>query len=160
MKNPWTLETARTEISAPTLTWEIVGNGVNEGPEILISPAGKVFLVFSASGCWTDEYTIGMLQLKDGGDPLKAPDWIKLANPFLVKKPENQAYAPGHCSFFKSPDGKEDWIVYHANSAPNQGCDVFRNPRIQKFTWNADGTPHFGEPVKINTPITKPSGEQ
>jgi len=31
---------------------------------------------------------------------------------------------------------------------------------MQKFSWKADGTPYFGEPVKINTPIRKPSGEE
>jgi hypothetical protein len=30
---------------------------------------------------------------------------------------------------------------------------------MQKFTWNSDGTPHFGEPVAIHTAIKKPSGE-
>jgi GH43 family beta-xylosidase len=31
---------------------------------------------------------------------------------------ENGVYAPGHNSFFTSPDGKEDWILYHANTKP------------------------------------------
>jgi GH43 family beta-xylosidase len=30
---------------------------------------------------------------------------------------------------------------------------------MQKFTWNGDGTPNFGEPVPINTSIKKPAGE-
>jgi GH43 family beta-xylosidase len=38
-------------------------------------------------------------------------------------------------------------------------CKDNRSPRAQKFTWNADGTPNFGEPVSINVPIKKPSGE-
>jgi GH43 family beta-xylosidase len=66
-------------------------------------------------------------------------------------------YAPGHNSFFKSPNGKEDWILYHANAAPNQGCGRKRSPRAQKFSWNADGTPNFGEPVKTGIPLTAPS---
>ncbi|MCR5887581.1 hypothetical protein LRS06_07280 [Hymenobacter sp. J193] len=49
--------------------------------------------------------------------------------------------------------------MYHANSNPNEGCVEKRNPRMQKFTWNADGTPNFGVPVAINQPILKPSGE-
>nr|WP_308239926.1 family 43 glycosylhydrolase [Hymenobacter sp. J193] len=61
--------------------------------------------------------------------------------------------------FFQSKDGQEDWIIYHANSNPNEGCVEKRNPRMQKFTWNADGTPNFGVPVAINQPILKPSGE-
>lgn len=161
MQNPWTLSTARTLISAPGYTWETMGAppAVNEGPEILKNAAGRVFLVFSASGCWTDDYAMGMLTLKDGGDPLAPADWVKSANPVFVKKPDNQAYGPGHCAFFKSPDGTQDWIIYHANSFSGQGCGNDRSPRMQKFTWNADGTPNFGEPVKIATAITKPSGE-
>lgn len=161
MQNPWTLATGRTLISTPDYSWEKIGSppAVNEGPEILQNSAGKTFLIFSASGCWTDDYSMGMLTLKDGGNPLTAVDWVKSSNPVFTKKPENGAYGPGHCSFFKSPDGKEDWMMYHANSLMNQGCGDVRNPRIQRFSWNGDGTPNFGEPVKINSAFKKPSGE-
>ena len=161
MSNPWTLETSRSLISSPQYSWEMAGAppAVNEGPEILKNPAGKVFLVYSGGGCWTDDYALGMLTLKDGGDPLNAADWTKSPSPVFVKKPSSSAYGPGHNSFFKSPDGTEDWIIYHANSSAGQGCADFRNPRMQKFTWNADGTPNFGEPVKTGTAITKPAGE-
>ena len=67
--------------------------------------------------------------------------------------------APGHNGFFKSPDGTEDWIVYHATTNANGGCDLNRSTRAQKFTWNADGTPNFGVPVGLGVPITAPSGE-
>jgi GH43 family beta-xylosidase len=100
-----------------------------------------------------------MLSLKDGGDPLLAADWTKKQQPVFTKKPASNAYAPGHNSFFKSPDGTEDWIIYHANSSSGQGCSGNRNIRIQKFTWNADGTPNFGEPLQIASPIKVPSGE-
>jgi GH43 family beta-xylosidase len=66
----------------------------------------------------------------------------------------------GHNSFFKSPDGTEDWILYHANSEPGQGCGRHRSPRAQKFTWKPDDTPDFGEPLPINTRLPRPSGEQ
>ncbi len=160
MLNPWTLASSRKEISAPQYDWEKIGTPhVNEGPEILKNPDGKVFLIYSASGCWTDDYALGMLTLKEGGDPLNAADWIKSPEPVFTKSPENGAYGPGHNSFFKSADGKEDWIIYHANSGPNEGCKNARSPRAQKFSWKADGTPDFGVPVKIHTEIRKPSGE-
>jgi GH43 family beta-xylosidase len=161
MLNPWTLETARSLISSPLYAWEMIGAppAVNEGPEIIKNSSGKVFLIYSASGCWTDDYSLGMLTLKDGGDPLNVADWTKSASPVFVKKPANSAYGPGHPSFFKSADGSQDWIIYHANAASGQGCTDTRNPRMQQYTWNADGTPNFGEPVKTNTAIQKPSGE-
>jgi GH43 family beta-xylosidase len=161
LSNPWTISGNRALISAPTFAWEKNGSPpiVNEGPEILKNPQGKIFLTYSASGCWTDDYSIGLLSLRSGGDPMNPADWTKSPTPVFVKSAANNAYGPGHNGFFKSRDGSEDWIIYHANSSPNQGCGSNRNVRMQRFTWNPDGTPNFGEPVKINTPIKKPSGE-
>src|SRR5216683_467988 len=55
-------------------------------------------------------------------------------------------------SFFKSPDGR-DWLLYHANSRPRQGCGWHRAPRAQPITWKADGSPDFGEPIPVHVPI-------
>ncbi|NLR61440.1 family 43 glycosylhydrolase [Chitinophaga polysaccharea] len=157
MSNPWTLVSPRVEIAAPKYAWE--QNGVNEGPEILRNNRGDVFLVFSACGCWTENYTLGIMTLKKNADPLQPGNWTKSAEPVLKSKPENGAFAPGHNGFFKSVDGREDWIIYHANSKAGQGCGGARNPRIQQISWRPDGRPDFGEPVKINTPLKRPSGE-
>src|SRR6185436_8457874 len=108
---------------------------------------------------WTDSYGIGLLTLKRGGDPMKPADWIKSSAPVFSTEAGNGAFGPGHNSFFKSRDGKQDWIVYHANPMAGQGCGNARNPRMQRFTWRPDGTPDFGIPVKINIPLSKPSGE-
>ena len=161
MSNPYTLSTSRSVISSPQFSWESIGAppAVNEGPEIIKNAAGKVFLVYSASGCWTDDYALGMMALKDGGNPMIAADWTKNPQPVFTKNPQNGAYGPGHNAFFKSPDGKEDWIIYHANPFAGQGCSDTRSPRMQKFTWNADGTPNFGQPVLINSNMPRPSGE-
>ena len=160
MSNPWTLDSKRSLISSPEHAWEKIGTpAVNEGPEFLVGPTGKLFLIYSASGCWTDDYALGMLTLKTGGDPLVPADWIKAPNPVFVKHAGNGAFGPGHNSFFKSPNGQEDWIIYHANPTSGLGCADLRSPRMQKFTWNADGTPNFGVPVKINTNVKKPAGE-
>ena len=157
MSDPWTIQGNRVLISMPTFDWEKIGDpDVNEGPEVLKNAGGRVFLLYSASGCWTDDYSLGMLTLKSGGDPLNAADWTKSSTPVFSKNPSASAYAPGHNAFFKSTDGAEDWIIYHANSQPNQGCGNTRSPRMQKFTWNTDGTPNFGTPISTGT---KPSGE-
>ena len=161
MSDPWTLATPRSLISSPQFSWESIGAppAVNEGPEILKNVAGKVFLIFSASGCWTDDYGLGILSLRDGGDPLVPIDWTKTPTPVFSKNVAASVYGPGHNSFFKSMDGTEDWILYHANPTTGLGCGNNRSPRIQKFSWNADGTPNFGTPVSTSTFITKPSGE-
>lgn len=161
MSNPWTLGTPRSVISSPEFAWEKSGEppAVNEAPQIIKNAAGKVFLIFSASGCWTDDYALGMLTLKDGGDPVNPGDWTKSPAPVFSKNVSGSVFGPGHNSFFTSRDGKENWILYHANSAPGQGCGDTRSPRMQQFTWNSNGTPNFGSPVNMFTNIAKPGGE-
>jgi len=166
MKNPWTIEGKRSRISAPQLEWEMHGElknawdpphvNVNEGPEIL-QHGNDLFLVYSASGCWTDFYALGMLRASADGDLMNPGSWTKSQLPVFKQSPENKVFAPGHNSFFKSPDGKEDWILYHANNLPGQGCGGFRSPRAQKFTWNKEGLPEFGTPVSSAVPIQAPS---
>ncbi|HWB28718.1 MAG TPA: glycoside hydrolase family 43 protein [Chitinophagaceae bacterium] len=159
MKNPTQLEGHRVLIATPTYEWEKHGAPpvVNEGPEALVNPAGQLFITFSASGCWTDYYALGLLSLQPGGNPLNPADWHK--SPAPVFETANGVYAPGHNGFFVSKNGKENWIIYHANAAAGQGCGGRRSPRMQKFTWNKNGTPDFGKPVAINTPVKKPGGE-
>jgi GH43 family beta-xylosidase len=166
MKNPYTIDGPRVKISSPRYDWEKNGDlhdannpphvNVNEGPEIL-KHGNKLFLVYSASGCWTDFYALGMLTASANSNLLDPKSWKKSKEPVFKKSEENGVYAPGHNSFFKSPDGTEDWIIYHANSKPGQGCGGFRSPRMQKFSWNKDGTPSFGIPVKENTSLAIPS---
>jgi GH43 family beta-xylosidase len=160
MLNPWTIDGNRVLISSPAYDWEKIGDpDVNEGPAVLKNPAGKIFLTYSASGCWNDDYALGLLTLKDGGNPLLPADWTKSTTPIFTKNPPGNVYGPGHNSFFKSLNGVEDWILYHANSAAAQGCGDSRKPRMQKFTWNADGSPNFGIPAATGAALSKPSGE-
>src|SRR5690606_7792485 len=83
--------------------------------------------------------------------------WHKFDQPVFSKG--NGVYGPGHNGFFKSPDGTEDWLIYHGNASELEGCSSTRSVRAQKFTWNDDGTPNFGEPVAAATPVASPSGE-
>ena len=159
MTNPTQLEGNVTRLTTPEFNWERNGFAVNEGPEIFKNPDNKYFLIYSASFCGTDDYALGQLSLKVGGNPLLLSDWTKNSQPVFSKSPINSTFGPGHNSFFKSLDGKEDWIIYHANSFTNQGCSDKRNIRMQKFTLNPDGSPKLGEPVATGLKIAKPSGE-
>lgn len=159
MTNPWTLQMPTIMLTKPELDWEVNGGPVNEAPQILKNSNGNIFLIYSASGCWTDDYALGMITLKNNGDPMVFADWTKHQQPVFLKKPAGNVYGPGHNAFFKSPDGTEDWIIYHANSNSGEGCGVKRNIRIQRFTWNSDGSPSFGEPVKTGLPVNVPPGD-
>lgn len=169
MKNPWTLEGGRVRLSSPNYTWERYGDlndpdnpphvNVNEGPQFL-QHGDRVYIVYSASGCWTDHYALGLLSIPADNNLLDSASWVKSPEPVFRESAVNGVYAPGHNSFFKSPDGTEDWILYHANSAPGQGCGRMRSPRAQKFTWNNDGTPNFGWPVKAGAVLSVPSSKK
>ncbi|WP_026631000.1 glycoside hydrolase family 43 protein [Dyadobacter alkalitolerans] len=159
MANPFTLAGPTVKIADPQYDWEKRGFPVNEGPEILKNPAGQTLLVYSGSYCGDDRYSLGISRLQQGSDPLKPASWTKLANPVFTGLASANAFGVGHNGFFKSRDGKEDWIIYHANSASGQGCGGSRNVRMQKFTWTADGLPSFGEPVSTGQAIAVPSGE-
>jgi GH43 family beta-xylosidase len=157
MSNPYTLATGFSTISTPTYSWETSGGTVNEGPEIL-QRGGQTFLIYSASGCWTPDYKLGQLTLT-GSDPLSASSWTKKSTAVFQRNDSAGVYGPGHNGFFTSPDGTENWIVYHANDSASDGCDNGRTTRAQKFTWNSDGTPNFGTPVALGASLTGPSGE-
>ncbi|WP_456312319.1 glycoside hydrolase family 43 protein [Pseudomonas shirazensis] len=166
MKSPTQIKGDRVLISSPTKPWELFGAlhddinpaqvNVNEGPQFLQHDK-KVFIVFSASGCWTDNYSLGLLTFTGKDNLLEALAWKKSEQPILSQSDKTKVYAPGHNSFFKSPNGKEDWILYHANSNPGEGCGFKRSPRIQKVIWDKDGNPTIGEPVSSGTALAIPA---
>ena len=171
MQNPWTLKSERVLISKPELKWErkyINRNGwnpthkifVNEGPQPLKSPGGKyIYIIYSASGCWTPFYSLGMLYAKTSDDLLNPKSWKKNQQPIFSQSPQNKVYGPGHCSFFQSPDKKEYYILYHARNieADLPGKDS-RTPRMQKFIWDENDYPIFGVPLPLWLDFKKPSG--
>ena len=121
MKDPWTLEGNRTRISRPQYTWELNGdlNGandpphvnVNEGPEFLLH-GDKIFLVYSASGCWTDFYALGMLTANLGSDLLDSASWKKSPRPVFKQSATSKVYAPGHNSFlFRLTEKKTGYCI-------------------------------------------------
>jgi GH43 family beta-xylosidase len=179
LSNPWTVKGARVKISSPEFPWEKVGDlkqkrdpeenpganrldpphvDVNEGPEIL-RHGNRIFIVYSAAGCWTDNYSLGMLAAETGSDLLRPESWKKSPLPVFWQSPNAGVYGPGHGSFFQSPDGAEDWLLYHANPGPGQGCGGRRAPHAQRFTWKPDGTPDFGRPIRAGERAAPPSGE-
>jgi len=161
MTNPYTVDGDRILLSKPENEWEVKGGtpAINEAPQYL-ARGDKLFIIYSASGCWTDDYSLGMLSADAAADPLDPSAWTKFPDPVFVKNAASQAYGPGHNSFFASPDGTEDWILYHANPEAGQGCGGNRSPRMQQFTWTVDGFPDFGNPVELGAAIDLPSGEK
>ncbi|WP_293881050.1 glycoside hydrolase family 43 protein [Sphingomonas sp.] len=155
MANPWTLVGKETIIARPDLEWERRGGRqILEGPEFLAGPKSDLFLSYSASACWSDDYAIGLLSAGAGSNPLDPAAWSKAPRPVIAKAPEASVYAPGHNGFFAAPDGAT-WIVYHANPRPGMGCTAARAPRIQRVEWSLSGTPMFAPPTDAKVHIAR-----
>lgn len=155
MENPFTLKGKRVLLSSPEESWEIGGPlNLNEGPEVLKN-GNNIFIVYSCRESWLPQYRQGMLQLKNSNaDPLLKENWIKTGPVF---EGNEKVFGVGHCSFLKSPDGTEDWIVYHSKRSTNPGWE--RDVRMQPFTWKPDGTPDFGKAIPAGVPVKLPSGK-
>lgn len=162
MKNPWTLKSKRVLLSKPELEWErqwVNPDGsktaypiyVNEAPQFFQSKnKNKVFIFYSASGNWTPYYALGVLTANADSDLLNPASWTKSPEPVFKQSVENKVYAPGNIAFIPSPDGKETYFLYHARNVPNEppGALDSRSPRMQKLTWDKDGMPILGIPLK------------
>ncbi len=157
MSDPVTVVGEGVLISSPALGWEKAGGfGVNEGPGVL-ERGGRVFVIYSAGGSWTDDYCLGRLTLV-GDDPLAPGAWVKHGEPVFAKTGE--VFGPGHASFvrFVGSDGdgggRGDWIVYHAAKSRGSGWD--RDIRLQAFGWDDEGNPEFGRPVSGGVRVAVP----
>ncbi|KAI1094042.1 glycoside hydrolase family 43 protein [Rostrohypoxylon terebratum] len=167
MSDPWTVNSTLTErriISIPNEPWEQVPYGrpirlaTNEGPQQLTNPkTGQNFVIYSAARVNTPFYCLGMLELI-GDDPMEYQSWRKhTAGCVFHQNTAAGVYGTGHASFTTSPDGSENYIVYHAQTTANPAADLYRTARIQKFDWNEDGTPKF--PKAENGPFAVPAGQ-
>lgn len=142
MSNPWTCTGKRLLLSEPTLAWERHFHGpnpdnprqevfINEGPAFL-RHGDHLFVGYSASACWTDDYAMGLLTARLDSDLMRASSWTKAQEPVFKTSSKNGVYGPGHGCFFQTVNG-QTWLLYHANSAPGKGCENERTPRLQRI---------------------------
>ena len=141
MRDPCTISSERVLLSQPTKRWEKKGMPINEGPEVL-QIDGRVYVVYSASGSWTDDYCLGLLTFL-GGDPLDPRAWVKCPVPVFSKR--SGAFGPGHASFLLDGETGRRYIVYHANVESGSGWGG-RSVRMQEFR-TVFGVPVFGRPL-------------
>ncbi len=155
MGDPWTISGERVEIAAPEQPWEQHGAPLLEGPAVLYR-GGRIHITYSAGASWTDHYALGLLSYSSG-DILSPASWSRSATPVFAQHPQLGVFGPGHNSFVTSPDGLEDWLVYHAIESSGGGW-LQRSVRAQPFGWTDHGNPDFGMPVAPGLAIAEPSG--
>jgi len=151
MANPWTLSGGGVIIPASGFGC----SEVREGPQVL-EHKGQLFLVYSACDTGKPDYKLGMLIADSHSDLLDPKSWVQFPRPVFERADANGVFGPGHNGFFHSPDGQEDWMVYHAKQTAEYTY-AGRTTRAQKITWNPDGTPDFGVPLPLNALLEEPS---
>lgn len=160
MSDPVTISSNRVRICANDChPWERIGErhherGLHEGPQVLVRH-GRALLVYSCSGSWQPTYKLGMLMMDDRDDPMRAGAWTKFPTPIFEST--RDVFGVGHCCFTQSPDGSEDWFLYH--SKRNRHDCWHREVRAQRFTWTEDGFPDLGRPAASGVHLPLPAGE-
>ncbi len=156
MSDPVTISSNRVKISSPEEVWETGGKlDLNEGPQLLKNK-NHTFIIYSTRESWLKDYRLGQLKLThEDADPMLPESWEKSGPVFCGT---DQVLGVGHCSFAKSPDGSEDWMLYHSKKTVKPGWN--RNIRLQPFYWKQDGSPDFGIPIPAGVSIPLPAGEE
>lgn len=152
MTDPWTTTGDRVAIPAEGGCSE-----VREGPTPLRGD-GRTFLTYSSCDTGKPDYQLWMKSIADGADPMNPDSWVQHAGPIFSRNDGAGVFGPGHHFFFKSPDGKEDWIAYHGKNTSKYTYS-FRTTRAQKIGWNGDGTPNLGAPLPAGETQKLPSGD-
>jgi GH43 family beta-xylosidase len=131
---------------------------VREGP-VVLHRNGHFFLTYSACDTGKPDYKLGMLIAGEMADLLDPASWNQHPRPVFERNDAAGVFGPGHHGFFRSPDGKEDWIVYHGKTTSKYTYQG-RSTRVQKFTWTPDGLPDFGKPLPLDAEIREPAQRQ
>lgn len=150
LANPWTISGPRVYLTAAGGCPE-----VREAPSI-VQHDGTTHLVYSTCDTGKPDYQLWSLRIPMTADPMLAASWSQYPVPVLQPKPELGVFGPGSNGFFKSPDGTEDWIVYHAKNTSTFTYDG-RTTRAQRIDWT--NTLNLGTPVAVNAPQVLPSGD-
>jgi len=152
MSNAWTISGARVYLAAAGGCPE-----VREAPAIL-QHDGTTFLSYSTCDTGKPDYQLWMLRLASGADPLVAKNWQQVSGAVFARNDAGGVFGPGSNGFFKSPDGSEDWLVYHGKNTATVTYGR-RTTRAGKIRWQADGTPDFGMPANVTDTLTLPAGD-
>ncbi|KAB5584768.1 alpha-N-arabinofuranosidase 2 [Coniochaeta sp. 2T2.1] len=146
MTNPWTVDSNLTDrriISVPNEPWE---------------RTNQTFIIYSAARVNTPFYCLAQLELV-GNDPMEYQSWLKNRDGCVFhQNTQAGVFATGHASFTTSPDGSEDYVVYHAMTTADPPADIYRTIRTQKIDWDQNtGSPKF--PLAENGPFPVPAGQ-
>ncbi|MCA0755803.1 family 43 glycosylhydrolase [Paenibacillus sp. N4] len=145
MANPWTLAADGVMLTKPEYDWEVIGFLVNEGAAV-VKRGGRIFISYSGSAT-NHHYCMGLLEASEEADLMDPASWTKSPQPVLKTDEAIGLFGPGHNSFTKSEDGRDDILVFHARTYKEIVGDPLYDPNrhtfVRKLQWSADGKPIF-----------------
>ncbi|RII20424.1 Extracellular exo-alpha-(1-_5)-L-arabinofuranosidase precursor [Streptomyces sp. YIM 130001] len=152
MSNPYTVSGDAVAIDAAGGCPE-----VREGPAFL-NRNGRTWMTYSACDTGKPDYQVWMMSLPDDADPMVPGNWSQHEGPVFSRADDRGVFGPGHHSFFTSPDGTEDWLIYHAKTTA-ENTYTNRTTRAQKISWKEDGSPDLGTPQAMGATQNLPAGD-
>lgn len=161
MSSPTALSSSWTLISQPASSgWECANSRcIDEGGSVNIHN-GTIYALFSAGGFESPDYCVGMLTASATANLTSASSWTKSSGCVFSRSDTTGVWGPGSMTWFKSPDGTEDWVAYHGktkNAVDSSGTD--RQITAERVTWDGSGQPVFGSPAGFSASVTLPSGD-
>lgn len=149
---PWQLRTEPQVLTVPEYGWENNHTFVVEGP-FALHHGGRIYLSYSGAAV-DSTYSVGMLSMADGADPLDPAVWTKENYPLLTSRSAPGEYGPGHNAYVTDGDGLV-WNTYHArpgwqqttqgsSSTPVAGSEIAfgaRSSGVRRVHFNAEDFP-------------------
>jgi GH43 family beta-xylosidase len=126
-RHPWTLYEAnrRMNVYNQTFDWHTI-----EGA-FVIKRGGRYYCFYSGSNYQTANYGVDYVV----ADSVMGPYRGQGSEARILKGIPGKVRGPGHHSIVKGPDGRTDYLVYHAWDAEMK----VRQMCIDKLEWAADG---------------------
>lgn len=118
-----------------TVAWNTVEAPVGG----LVNPQGRRVYLYSG-GCFFGFYAVGALVEDEAG---RLVNVTRGGQHFVLRPdPERGIYGPGHCAWFRTPDGR-DYLVTHARFG---SPEAHRNATIVGLQWDEAGRPYCPPP--------------
>ncbi|MGH8853313.1 MAG: glycoside hydrolase family 43 protein [Telluria sp.] len=133
----WQLFKTRRAMYDAVVDWHTV-----EGASVL-HHGGKYYCFYSGGAREHENYGVSYVVAGHPLGPFERPDGSEAA--LLMRTQPGNVIGPGHNSFTTSPDGSQDWIVYHAWDRAMSG----RRMCIDQLRWEG------GKPVTDGPSFTR-----
>lgn len=134
-KEPWKLTSAPFVIGSEGYSWSFCIRNLQlaEGPFVLESKDGNIYMVYSGGGVTGGNYEVGMLIARKGSNLLDSASWSNSPRAWMNNGSPVSQVGPGHNSFIKDEYGHL-YNVYHSGHRP-------RHTSVCPVHFRFDGSP-------------------